>query len=65
METFGGNTTVSVLIVIIAVSAFIAFSYHSGRRKNKEICSGIFNQLIKVFKPDDQTFTSIGGAVGH
>jgi len=65
METFGGNTTVSVLIVIIAVSAFIAFSFHSGRRKNKEICSDIFNQLIKVFKPDDQTFTSIGGAVGH
>jgi hypothetical protein len=65
METFGGNVTVSVLIVIIAVSAFIAFSFHSGKRKNKEICSDIFNQLVKVFNPDDQTFTSIGGAVGH
>ena len=65
METFGGNTTVSVLIVIIAVSAFIAFSFHSGKRKNKEICSDIFKQLVKVFKPDDQTFTNIGGAVGH
>ena len=65
METFGGNATVSVLIVIIAVSAFIAFSFHSGRRKNKEICSDIFNQLVKVFKPDDQTFTNIGGTVGH
>ena len=65
MQTFGGTSTVSVLIVIIAVSAFIAFSFHSGKRKNKEICADIFNQLIKVFEPDDHTFTNIGGAVGH
>ncbi len=65
METFGGNITVSVLIVIIAVSVFIAFSFHSGKRKNKEIFTGIFKELVTVFKPDDQTFTNIGGAVGH
>ena len=65
METFGGNATVSVLIVIIAVSAFIVFSFHSGKRKNKEICTATFNELMKVFKPDDQTFTNIGGTVGH
>jgi hypothetical protein len=65
MEAFGGNVTVSVLIVIIAISAFIIFSFHSGKRKNKEICAAIFSELIKVFKPDDQTFTNIGGAVGH
>jgi hypothetical protein len=56
---------VSVLLVIIAISVFIAFSFHSGRRKNKEICTVVFNELIKVFKPDGQTFTNIGGAVGH
>jgi len=65
MGTFGDTATVSVLIVIVAVSAFIAFSFHSGKRKNKEICTATFNELIKVFKPDDQTFTNIGGAVGH
>jgi hypothetical protein len=65
MGTFGDTTTVSVLIVIVAISAFIAFSFHSGKRKNKEICTAIFNELMKVFKPDDQTFTNIGGAVGH
>jgi hypothetical protein len=65
MEAFGGNVTVSVLIVIIAVSAFIAFSFHSGKRKNKEIFTVIFKELVTVFKPDDQTFTNIGGAVGH
>jgi hypothetical protein len=65
MGTFGDSATVSVLIVIIAVSAFVVFSFHSGRRKNKEICTAVFNELVKAFKPDDQTFTNIGGAVGH
>jgi hypothetical protein len=65
MGTFGSTTMVSVLLVIIAISVFIAFSFHSGRRKNKEICTVVFNDLVKVFKPDDQTFTNIGGAVGH
>jgi hypothetical protein len=65
METFGGPTMVSVLIVIIAVSVFIGFSFHSGKRKNKEISTAVFSDLVKVFKPDDQTFTNIGGAVGH
>jgi hypothetical protein len=65
MESFGDTSTLSVLIVIVAVSAFIVFSFHSGKRKNKEICTTTFNELIKVFKPDDQTFTNIGGVVGH
>lgn len=65
MESFGDTSTLSVLIAIVAVSAFIVFSFHSGKRKNKEICTTTFNELIKVFKPDDQTFTNIGGVVGH
>jgi len=65
MESFGDTSTLSVLIAIVAVSAFIVFSFHSGKRKNKEICITTFNELIKVFKPDDQTFTNIGGVVGH
>jgi hypothetical protein len=65
MEIFGDTPTVSVLIVIIAVSAFIVFSFHSGKRKNREIYTATFSELMKVFKPDDQTFTNIGGAVGH
>jgi len=65
MGTFGDTATVSVLIVIVAIGAFIVFSFHSGKRKNREICTAIFNELIKIFKPDDQTFTNIGGVVGH
>jgi hypothetical protein len=65
MGTVGDTATVSVLLVIIAVSVFIAFSFHSGKRKNKALCTAVFSALVKVFKPDDQTFTNIGGAVGH
>ncbi len=65
METFGDTAMVSVLIAIMAIGAFIVYSFHSGRRKNREICTATFNELIKIFKPDDQTFTNIGGAVGH
>jgi hypothetical protein len=65
MGTSGNVATGSVLIFIIVISAFIVFSFHSGKRKNKEICTTTFNELMKVFKPDDQTFTNIGGAVGH
>jgi hypothetical protein len=65
METLGGPAMVSLVLVIIAVSVFIAFSFHSGKRKNKEICTTVFQELVKVFKPDNQTFTNIGGAVGH
>jgi hypothetical protein len=65
MGTFGDTATGYVLIAIVTISAFIIFSFHSGKRKNREICTAIFNELMKVFKPDDQTFTNIGGVVGH
>jgi len=65
MGTFGDTATVYVLIAIVTIGAFIVFSFHSGKRKNREICTATFNELVKVFKPDDQTFTNIGGVVGH
>ena len=65
MGAFGDTAAASVLFVIVAMGVFIVFSFHRGRRKNKKICTATFNELIKVFKPDDQTFTNIGGLVGH
>jgi hypothetical protein len=65
MGTFGDTATVYVLIAIVTIGVFIVFSFHSGKRKNREIYTAIFNELMKVFKPDDQTFTNIGGVVGH
>jgi len=49
----------------VLIGAFIAVSFHSGKRKNREIGIKTFEDLLKVFKPDDQTFTNIGGAVGY
>jgi hypothetical protein len=65
MEAFGNTALVSALISIMVISAFIGISFHTGKRKNKEICTAIFKELMKVFKPDNQTFTNIGGVVGH
>ncbi len=65
MGTSGNIATGSVLIFIIVISAFIAFSFYAGKRKNREIYTATFRELMKVFKSDDQTFTNIGGAVGH
>ena len=65
MGTFGDTAMGYVLIAIVTIGVFIIFSFHSGKRKNREICTAIFKELMKVFKPDDQTFTNIGGVVGH
>ncbi len=65
MGTLGDTATGFVLIAIVTIGAFIVFSFYSGKRKNREICTAVFNELMKVFKPDDQTFTNIGGVVGH
>ncbi|NQU03203.1 MAG: hypothetical protein HQ589_03530 [Syntrophaceae bacterium] len=54
-----------VLLLIFALSVFIGLGFSRGRKKNKRICLSAFHDLTRVFKPDDQTFTNIGGYVGH
>lgn len=54
-----------VLMLIFALSAFIALGFSRGKNKNKRIYLSAFHDLTEVFKPDDQTFTNIGGYVGH
>jgi len=54
-----------LLLLVIALSAFIALGYSRGRKKNNTICMSAFQDLAETFKPDDQTFTNIGGFVGH
>ena len=53
------------LLIIFALSAYIAWGFSKGRTKNKQIYLSAFHELIKVFNPDDQTFTNIGGYVGY
>jgi hypothetical protein len=65
MAIYGYVATLPVLLLIFAISAFIALSFSRGRKKNRKISFSAFNDLIKVFKPDDHAFTNIGGLVGH
>ena len=54
-----------VFFLFIAFSFLLAFGYFWGRRKNQEIASSAFDDLLKVFRPTDQQFTNIGGAIGY
>ena len=57
--------TQPVFFLFVAFSFLLTFGYFWGRRHNKEISLSAFNDLIEVFRPDDQTFTNIGGAIGY
>ena len=57
--------TQPIFFLFVAVSFLLAFGYFWGRRYNRKIFLSAFNDLIDVVKPDDQTFTNIGGTIGY
>jgi len=57
--------TQPIFFLFVAFSFLLTFGYFWGRRQNKELFLSAFNDLMKVFRPDDQTFTNIGGAIGY
>ena len=57
--------TQPVFFLFIAFSFLLSFGYLWGRRQNKKLFLSAFNDLVAVVKPDDQTFTNIGGVVGY
>ncbi len=57
--------TQPVFFLFIAFSFLLSFGYLWGRRQNKKLFISAFNDLVDVVKPDDQTFTNIGGVVGY
>ncbi|MEA2014108.1 MAG: hypothetical protein U9N38_02200 [Thermodesulfobacteriota bacterium] len=57
--------TQPVFFLFVAFSFLLAFGYFWGRKHNRSIFLSVFNDLIKVFNPDDQTFTNIGGVIGY
>ena len=57
--------TQPVFFLFVAFSCMLSVGYFWGRRTNKRLFRSTFNDLIDVAKPDDQTFTNIGGAVGY
>ncbi len=57
--------TQPIFFLFVAFSFLLTLGYFWGRRQNREIFLSAFNDLMKVFRPDDQTFTNIGGAIGY
>jgi len=54
-----------VFLLFVAFSFFLATGYLWGKRQNKKIVLAVFKDLMDVIRPDDQTFTNIGGAIGY
>jgi hypothetical protein len=51
--------------LFIAFSLFLSLGYYWGRRRNKNIFLSAFNDLVDIVKPDEKTFTNIGGTIGY
>jgi len=57
--------TQPVFFLFVAFSFLLTLGYFWGRRHNRDIYLSVFNDLVDIVKPDDQTFTNIGGAIGY
>jgi hypothetical protein len=53
-----------IFFLFVGFSFLLTFGYFWGRRLNRRIYHSAFNDLVDIVRPDDQTFTNIGGAVG-
>ncbi len=54
-----------VFFLFVAASFLLAFGYFWGRRKNQAIAHRAMNDLLAIFRPREQQFTNIGGAIGY
>jgi hypothetical protein len=57
--------TQPVFFLFVAFSFLLTLGYFWGRRQNRDIYLSALDDLVKIVKPDDQTFTNIGGAIGY
>lgn len=53
------------ILLIFGLTTFVVIGFHRGKKKNRRIYLSAFSDLIDIFKPNGQTFTNIGGQVGH
>lgn len=65
MTEHGHIVTEPLFFLFIAFSCLLTIGYFWGRTENKKVFHSAFNDLVGVVKPDDQTFTTIGGVVGY
>jgi hypothetical protein len=64
MENYANIVHQPIFFLFIGFSFLLTLGYFWGRRSNRRIYQSAFNDLVNVVKPNDQTFTNIGGAVG-
>jgi len=64
MENYANIVHQPIFFLFIGFSFLLTLGYFWGRRLNRRIYQAAFNGLVDVVKPDDQTFTNIGGSVG-
>jgi hypothetical protein len=57
--------TQPVFLLFIAFTCLLTLGYFWGRRENRRIAFSALEALVEVVRPDDQTFTNIGGAIGY
>ena len=65
MFQHGDIVTQPLFYLFIAFTATLSIGYLWGRRANKRVFLSAFNALVDTVRPDDQTFTNIGGLVGY
>ncbi|MBN1829236.1 MAG: hypothetical protein JW884_08865 [Deltaproteobacteria bacterium] len=54
-----------IFLLFVGISLLLTLGYFWGRRWNRQIMLSALNDLMSIVQPDDQTFTNIGGAIGH
>ncbi|TVR73806.1 MAG: hypothetical protein EA427_01855 [Spirochaetaceae bacterium] len=54
-----------VVLVFIAVAAFLGLRWHRGSRVNYGVITGAVEAMEKAFSPRDKTYINIGGVVGY
>ena len=64
MENYANIVHQPIFFLFIGFSFLLTLGYFWGRRSNRRIYQSALNDLVDVVKPNDQTFTNIGGAVG-
>jgi hypothetical protein len=65
MFEHGYIATQPVFFLFIAFTTLLSIGFVWGKRANKRVFLSAFNDLVDVVRPDDQTFTNIGGLVGY
>ena len=64
MEPYADILHQPIFFLFSGFSFLLTLGYFWGRRSSRRIFHSAFNDLVDVVKPNDQTFTNIGGAVG-